>query len=223
MLRVHIADDAVLVFRESALEIYVLPSAPDACLELHPAAVHQWQWQINALAVSPRTSWAHRAHPNARNPLSILIRFDSWFPWPVNIIHHFVLRPAPPSAPGGGAPYLLPPVLQDSIASSVRLFGRAELAVSPFGTALWMDSEAGGPGGSADVGERIAGRRLPVGARADSESGAGEAGEQAKGRGATMLFATHEQDGWNALAMDEEAGRVAVGDVDGNIEIWDYL
>ncbi|KAI5123476.1 hypothetical protein M0805_008846 [Coniferiporia weirii] len=185
---------------------------------LRPAATHKWMWQINSLAVTERVSWVHEraaarcatcngqgyisAEDKANNgeqlerivcacryrPLSLAVRFDSYFPWPVNLLHHYVLQvplldgtvPVPAPEPMlTQAPYALPPVLTDTIPSTVRLFGHSVLALGRFGTLLWTDSEMGyggtdaNAGGDANAnggtyyyaegtGERAAGRRLPL-------------------------------------------------------------
>ncbi|KAH8110718.1 hypothetical protein DFH11DRAFT_1859924 [Phellopilus nigrolimitatus] len=132
-------------------------------------------------------------------PLSIAVRFDSFFPWPVNLLHHYVLDvdhsvefdglEATPQAPD-----VLPPALMHTIPSSVRLFGHSILAMDRFGTLVWTDNEAPeyrtsqhtgahgeaeaeaehAPGRSpyGDSGERVAGRRLPLLSRPGYEAGA---------------------------------------------------
>lgn len=185
---------------------------------LRPAVTHKWMWQINSLAVTERVSWVHEraatrcATCNGQGhvvdedkakdgeqlhrivcackyrPLSLAVRFDSYFPWPVNLLHHYVLQVPLPDGAGRGpalapmltqAPYALPPVLTHTIPSTVRLFGHSELALGRFGTLLWTDSETryGGPNAHAGAdgngdgqmyfneegtGERAAGRRIPL-------------------------------------------------------------
>lgn len=165
---------------------------------LQPVCLHKWAWNLNSLSVSHRVSWIHdRKASNCatcanrgtvpldgnanRNytlvckcryrPLSIAIRFDSYFPWPVNLMHHYVLptqmfydpvslakqllaeRDAAlelnPSfevkdvlSPAHISPYVLPPLLEHTIPSAVRLFARSDLFMCRYGSLIWLDSEA---------------------------------------------------------------------------------
>ena len=106
-------------------------------------------------------------------PLSVVMRFDSYYPWPVNLLHHFVIHVNPSQTPfcisHSECPYVLPPELVDVIPSAVRLFGRSVLALGPHGTLAWTDSEAlnGTEGSNQEgafatngTGERVAARRL---------------------------------------------------------------
>ncbi|KAH8110735.1 hypothetical protein DFH11DRAFT_737321 [Phellopilus nigrolimitatus] len=130
-------------------------------------------------------------------PLSIAVRFDSFFPWPVNLLHHYVLD-VDQSVHFNGleatpqAPYILFPTLMHTVPSSVRLFGHSILAMDRFGTLVWTDNEAAeyrvsqdtsahgeaeveaehAPGRSSygDSGERVAGQRLPLSSRPGSEA-----------------------------------------------------
>lgn len=206
MLEVLFIHDWVLVFRESVVEFYFLPSwfisarasvtRPNS---LQPVYLHKWAWNLNSLSVSHRVSWIHdrrasncatcayrgtvRLDGNSNQctlvckcryrPLSIAIRFDSYFPWPVNLMHHYVLPTQmfydPVSlakqllAEGDAAdalesnptfevkedlsqahisPYVLPPLLEHTIPSAVRLFARSDLFMCRYGSLIWLDSEA---------------------------------------------------------------------------------
>ena len=251
-LKAYIHNDIILVFRETVLEFYRIPSnIPDSPEDLNTIGLHKWPWKVNSLAVTQRVSRAHSG--SAYKPLSVLVRFESWFPWPVNMIHHYVL--APDLLLGDGHPnfpYISPPIMTDMMSSSVRFFGRSEIAISPYGTALWLDSEggedssdvdspmygytptsAGSGSGYSDVGERIAGKRVGLKVRADVSAADTVAESQsspkttnsavsARTRSIPSLFASHSTESWNAIALDEEAGRVAVGGINGNIDIWNY-
>lgn len=165
---------------------------------LQPVCLHKWAWNLNSLSVSHRVSWVHdRKASNCatcanrgtvpldgnanRNytlvckcryrPLSIAIRFDSYFPWPVNLMHHYVLPThmfydpvslakqllaerdtaleLNPSfevkdvlSPAHIRPYVLPPLLEHTIPSAVRLFARSDLFMCRYGSLIWLDSEA---------------------------------------------------------------------------------
>jgi len=40
--------------------------------------------------------------------------------------------------------------------------------------------------------------------------------------GASMLFGVRDDDAWTRIAMEEEAGRIALGHVDGAITLLEY-
>ncbi|THG95573.1 hypothetical protein EW145_g7934 [Phellinidium pouzarii] len=216
VLRVLFVYDWILVFRESALEVYFLPSstlsssASGGQRILYPTTTHKWRWQVNSLAVTERVSWAHeRASAkcttcNGRGyvitggdasaitsaekgerfvcvcryrPISIVVRFDSLYPWPFNLMHHYVLhvRTYADIFPGDfsnlqrQSPYAAPPVLAHTISSTIRLFGRSVITIGRFGTVVWTDSETASEDVNDDpgppflyYGERTAGCRLPI-------------------------------------------------------------
>lgn len=267
------------------------PEAVSDYIPLPPIALHRWTWRLNSLSVTERVSYATRELQHPYKPLSMLIRFDSYFPWPVNVLHHFVLPvdpffdPAstvpeltmsswPPLAwrntqsnhdtPLPSQPWKLPPVIESIIPSAIRLFGRGETMISNYGTAIWLDSEPDSiPTGSAsfsismtgntpvirtlndepepedpadinvggatagvasDMGERIAGRRLAVQVPETND----EAQEMASNRARSQqekitIFATREDDGWTAFAMDEGAGRLSIADFNGNVQVWEFI
>ncbi|KZT25346.1 hypothetical protein NEOLEDRAFT_1133717 [Neolentinus lepideus HHB14362 ss-1] len=84
---------------------------------VNPVALYKWQWRIDSVSVSFQTE-SKRRYASQLNPLSseksasngkdkiyeptamhLFMRFDSWFPWPVNLLHHFVLYPNPSYVP----------------------------------------------------------------------------------------------------------------------------
>ena len=107
-----ILDSFILIFRQQWIHLYALPSVQAttslvAPQDVAPAAAYQWLWRIDTLVVS-----RHRKHPlspqfrsditpsnSDPTPICLLLRFDSWFPWPVNILHQFIL-PANPMYKG---------------------------------------------------------------------------------------------------------------------------
>lgn len=141
-----------------------------------PLLRHAWQWPINSLAVSVRSSWekdcaekhcglcksagkfkiVHQSIstddegpsavcPCRYRPLSLVARFDSYYPWPVNLLHHFVLdikllsgtrNSWPPEVP-----YALPPTLTHTIPSTVEMLNPSRLALDAHGMFLWTDNE----------------------------------------------------------------------------------
>lgn len=108
-------------------------------------------------------------------PLSLIIRFDGrFYPWPVNLLHHYVLsvQPHTVSLPyTEQIPYLLPPSLLHTISSPVELLGRTDYALDAHGMVLWLDnescfvppaflSEGKQPGSQVEAKQRLAGVRL---------------------------------------------------------------
>ncbi|EIW75185.1 hypothetical protein CONPUDRAFT_43295, partial [Coniophora puteana RWD-64-598 SS2] len=154
------------------------------------------------------------------------------YPWPVNMLHYLVLRPNTrytPTRPVGAAnlPYTLPPRAVQTLGSPVRLFAQSAVALGPWGTAMWFDSHADEWAGPSDAGQRLAGEALDARAaiRAGAGAGAGEpwgVTTSSAASAASMVFASRNDDGWTRIAMDEEAGRVALGCADGNIVLYDY-
>ncbi|KAE9392891.1 hypothetical protein BT96DRAFT_967302 [Gymnopus androsaceus JB14] len=156
------------------------------------------------------------------------------FPWPVNLLHHYVLRPndsyLPPirdniAITSSNLPYHFPPVLSQTIASPVRLFAITDMALGPYGTAVWIDSHTEDFYHQGDVGQRLAGLMLNpvVDERQDAHIDGQAADQNTQTAGATIVFGVHETDDWNRVAIDEEGGRIAVGSVNGEIMIDDYV
>ncbi|TFK48435.1 hypothetical protein OE88DRAFT_1664227 [Heliocybe sulcata] len=90
--------------------------SPDSGLQVvHPVVLHKWQWRIDSVSVSfqmkSRQRYTSRLNTSATTAkgkgrqyepttMHLFMRFDSWFPWPVNLLHHFVLHPNPSYIPG---------------------------------------------------------------------------------------------------------------------------
>ena len=113
------------------------------------------------------------------------------------------------------------------------------MAFGRYGTALWLDNHAEGWfGGPSERGQRLAGQvlslssLLPYGCGRGSpiEGPEGKLGATAIGAeptvptssSASMVFGTCDDDTWTRIAMDEEAGRIAIGHVDGAITLLEY-
>ncbi|KAI0766172.1 hypothetical protein BD413DRAFT_697426 [Trametes elegans] len=142
-------------------------------------ATYKWRWRIDSLVARPRLdpSPFTRKSAQRRPPLiDILIRFDTWFPWPINVLHHFALAPNPaynpdftsPADPADPTtvPYLLSatagPFMVDTIPSPLRIFTPSDMVLGAHGTALWIDAstDAAMPSQAGDHGQRIAGKVL---------------------------------------------------------------
>ena len=159
----------------------------ETTVRLEPIARHRWQYRIDAVKLHPQRLHPLlpqlRAKPSPVYPgaICILLRFDSWFPWPVNILHQFILPPNPlfdaaaytRHTPGTPSPRELPylhsavspgalrPYLVDSVPSPIRIFTPADMTIGAYGTALWLDAQTdAAPAQAGDRGQRIAGKVL---------------------------------------------------------------
>jgi hypothetical protein len=221
---IHLRDDYMVIVRQQTVELYstvprpnILPT-PGAPIA-YPLAQHQFQWRADTINISEQVSW-HAARSQRPCPINIFIRFGSIYPWPVNILHHFVLAPNPAYVPGRetsqyNLPYLSQPTPMQTIGSPVRLFGPSAVALGKYGTALWLDSHTEDWLGPSDRGQRLAGMLVDVA----GESSPVNWHDNSK---ASMVFRVREDDLWNKIAMDEESGRVAVGYVNGSITLFEY-
>lgn len=99
------------------------------------------------------------------------------------------------------------------------------MALGPYGTAVWIDSHTEDFYHQGDVGQRLAGLMLNpvVDERQDAHIDGQAADQNTQTAGATIVFGVHETDDWNRVAIDEEGGRIAVGSVNGEIMIDDYV
>ncbi|EIN06232.1 hypothetical protein PUNSTDRAFT_91036 [Punctularia strigosozonata HHB-11173 SS5] len=240
-----------ILFRQTSIETYVFPAEGDHPRNIPPAAAHTLPWRISNLAVSERLPSASSSSPTSPPLIDMFLRFDSWYPWPVNMLHHFHLRPNPDHRPGSALarelPYLPRPYPTSSWSSTIDFFTPSDMAVGPRGTALWIDSHtedrfgAGAPDGQRLAGRTLAAPRtteeaLALGVRALSntasvqgqgqgqhdEMGALRAMAEADERVEEMEFQVDERCLWNRVAMDEDEGRIAVGFTDGRISVYEY-
>ncbi len=264
-----VMESFVLIFRQQWIHLYPLPpfQADEAESDsstryvpgILPVANHKWQWHIDTLDVIRQQS-----HPlmsqfgNKTNliaasapPMSLLLRFDSWFPWPVNILHQFILPHNPAfnasaSGPAGTElPYLLSslsseplrPYVVASIPSPIRIFTPSDSILGRHGTALWLDAQTdpSTPSQAGDRGQRIAGKHLGFDSyrHAAIEEPRHAVDLQVESStifhayedGSTsqiQIFHTQDEDNWGRLAVCEEEGILAVGSVDGKILIYEY-
>lgn len=248
----------MLIFRQRWIHLYVLPEAnmsptPESIkgIKLRHVSEYQWLWRIDSLDVI--TEQPHSLHnqffpPTAHRPppsIYIFLRFGSIFPWPVNILHTYVLPSNPsfdlnsgvnqcaaadhtlPYLPAGPEPDALKPYLLTSINSPVRIFTPSDTVMSAYGTVLWMDAqtEQSAAGQAADRGQRVAGRLLDFGRRPE------KMGPQAPPRHAVDLVAdntgppNHESQGsygvnemlFHVQELAEDWARVAMCEEEGVI------
>lgn len=110
------------------------------------------------------------------------------------------------------------PKLVQSIASPIRLFASSHVTLGPYGTALFIDSHTEDYFGHGDHGQRLAGEILSHGPTDSTE----ETDYHVPSGMASVIFGVRENDIWNRVAMDEEAGRIAVGSIDGTVRLFDF-
>ncbi|KAK7062535.1 hypothetical protein VNI00_000023 [Paramarasmius palmivorus] len=232
-----IGEDYVILLRTTTLELYSLSSfrkGDDDQQVLSPSFVHTFPWRIDSSRIERDMKCldASQNRHNAIAPINVLLRFSSLFPWPVNLLQHYVLHPEPTYSPSSDVspaniPYQFPAILQQTIASPVRLFAFADTALGPYGTAIWLDSHTEDYFMQGEIGQRLAGLMLsPVSLSSeDSESDSGiqpVMSDNIEHSKAAMVFDVQEKEDWCRIAMDEVEGRVAVGSITGNITLYDY-
>ncbi|KAG1787517.1 uncharacterized protein HD556DRAFT_952766 [Suillus plorans] len=218
----HLCDDYMVIVRQQTVELYstiprpniiATPGAPIS----YPLAQHTFQWLTETVNMSQQVSW-HAARSHHPSPINIVVRFGSIYPWPVNMLHHFVLNPNPAYVPWRetslyNLPYLMQPTPVQTIGSPVRLFAPSSVALGRYGTVLWLDSHTEDWAGPSDCGQRLAGRILTAtGGFSTSQHGSHD----------SMVFRVRDDDLWNKVAIDEESGRIAVGYVNGSITLFEY-
>ncbi|PIL24774.1 hypothetical protein GSI_12660 [Ganoderma sinense ZZ0214-1] len=230
----HIFGDFIVTFCKQWIYLYHIPDSL-ASLPLHtddhtlaapsplldPIAEYKWRWRIDSITVNPR-----RPHPSSRSfshsdhtppAIDLLIRFDTWFPWPVNILHHYVLPPNPTFSRSSFSPtarstfpYLRSPAPADgplmahAIPSPLRLFTPSDMVLGAYGTALWLDAstDAATPSQAGDRGQRIAMRFLAPSPAAVLQAGEGLQDDQVS-PGMTVDAAL--TDALGAMALDEQS------------------
>lgn len=226
-----------------------------------PAVEHRWRWRIDSIRACPQIhAYAHSPAFSDKGPyppINIFIRFGSWYPWPINMLYHFVLAPSsaaptqspnlaliePPLVPSldlahehphlhpgttttstEGVSYVFPPVILRYTHSPIELFAVVDTAVGPYGTALFTDSLSDLDTGPVAVGreewQRVAGTMLY---RGDERRQADADGSGVPQVETTMVFGELPRPGAYLIAMDEEAGRIAIAWKDGSISVWDYM
>jgi len=118
-------------------------------------------------------------------------------------------------------PYLMEPKLVQSIGSPIRLFASSNVALGPYGTALFIDSHTEDYFLYGDRGQRLAGKIL---AQVSDEELSNESDHgHVPSVMPSMVFGIQEHDEWFGIAMDEEAGRIAVGCMNGVITLFEYI
>ncbi|KAI0091559.1 hypothetical protein BDY19DRAFT_931101 [Irpex rosettiformis] len=199
-----IVGDFVLMFRQQWIHLYEIPgltatpvatsTEPTGNTEpvvLRHVAEYKWPWRIDTVDVMAKHPHALRDQFNQLDtipsrtqpppPVHILVRFASIFPWPVNILHSYILpsntefdmtASAGQNTIRDHLPYLptnaseaseeLKPYIAASINSPVRIFTPSDTAMGGYGTILYMDAQndASAVAQASDRGQRIAGKLL---------------------------------------------------------------
>ncbi|KAG5718076.1 hypothetical protein E4T56_gene20687 [Termitomyces sp. T112] len=223
VFEVMIQNEVVIVIRRRILEIFSVGDINTSQMLIYPIAQHVFQWDIDSVSISPQTTWPqcleHR-YPT----INLLIRFGSLLPWPVNLLHHFVLLPNPgfdgelhPSS--NNLPYSDTPIVKRTISSPVRLFSKYHMALGSRGTAIFIDSHTEDYFHRGDVGQRLAGSYARDVSSVENDV---EDSTEVESTMDSSVFGYRENDDWTRVAIDEEEGRIALGFLDGTIEIREY-
>ncbi|KAG6901531.1 hypothetical protein C0995_010830 [Termitomyces sp. Mi166 len=230
VLEVMIQNEIVIVVRRLRLEIFSASDIDTNQTAIYPIAQYVFQWDLDSVSISPQTTWPRRSE-HEYPAINILVRFGSRLPWPVNLLHHFILLPNPgfnrnlPSSPKN-TPYCDIPVMKRSIGSPVRLFAKYHMAVGSRGTAIFIDSHTEDYFSRGDVGQRLAAshaRDVPAVEGDDPEWLELQDSTEVESTINSSVFGYRESEDWIRVAVDEEEGRIAVGFLDGTIEIREYV
>ena len=172
--------------------------------------------------------------------INILLRYDSWYPWPVNTLHHYTLRPNPEyTGSGHELPYFYSreykPIMETTITSNMRLFTPSDMTIGHYGTALWIDAQSEPDSPQAgDLGQRLAGQTLSLnpaqGDRADNLPVSLLLSSELEGKldisysfAAQPVFQVWDTySEWAKVAVEEKEGRIALGSVEGRVHVLDY-
>ncbi|KAF8887323.1 hypothetical protein BD779DRAFT_513708 [Infundibulicybe gibba] len=208
--------DFAVVFKPGTLDIYHIKSPRDSII--YPITSHGWPWKAFSLSFSfqaPRRF----AQLNDYPPINILVRFGSHFPWPINLLHQYVLQPNPlhgeSSSNIGISAYSTSPQLIRTMASPMRLFSKSHTAVGSRGTAVWIDSHTEDYFAGSGQGQRLAGSPLSMDLAKNLEL-------EIESVAASAVYDYQEEEGWVHVSVDDEEGRIAIGCDDGKIIIFDY-
>lgn len=228
ILDVILDKNMVLIMRIGTLELFALPSSflpsNDARnTVLNPVFSFKWPWRIDNVSMTTRIQLSKLS--NAYDSISILVRFRTPFPWSINLLHQYELHANKyytSSSPLNeiNSPYQFPPILRETIGSPVRLHASSDMAIGPYGTAIWTDSHTEDYFGHAYCGQRLAGTFLLVGDIKDDQV---ELSDQIANAAAASVYSVQEQDSWVRLALDEAEGRIILGCDDGRISVLEYI
>ncbi|KAG6849616.1 hypothetical protein H0H93_006900 [Arthromyces matolae] len=226
VLEVEIQSEVVIIIRQTGLEIFSIRDLDINQPTINPIVRHLWQWSLDSVSISRQLTWPQTSEYPTFN---ILVRFGSRLPWPVNLLHHFVLLPNAGFDPNlpvspNNIPYSDTVVMRRSIGAPIRLFAKYHMGIGSRGTAIWIDSHTEDYFGRGDLGQRLAGSsaRRTGDAEVDQSLQQDEGPTEMESSVDSAVFGYNENELWTRVAVEEEMGRVAVGFLDGNIEIREY-
>lgn len=167
----------------------------------------------------------------------MLVRFNSGFPWPVNLIHYFVLAFPIPLGDSMIPPSMVVerPELIQTIPAPVRLFSVADMLLSRWPDpedqvfVLWLDTHVehlyqGG------TGQRLAGRLISCSilSGADTAEGGVELDDpmslsnSSSGEQGTCIYGAQEDNTWTKTAFHSRSLTVAIGTEHGTVHLRRY-
>lgn len=213
-----ITDDYLVLLRARYIAFYALrtfrrgPATMHGTL--HPAVYHVWQWPIDSGRIAQRASYKATRN-KTEPPLNIVVRFASTYPWPTNMLNHYILHPNPDYLPHLGvsrdnAPYDLGPTHLQTLSAPLRLFSQTDMVIGEYSTCIWLDSHTEAYFQQSATGQRLAGRVLKQRASPSPTSSI------------ASVFNVHDTDTWHQLAIDERYSRIAIGAQDGRVTVMDY-
>ncbi|KAG8221100.1 hypothetical protein J3R82DRAFT_2621 [Butyriboletus roseoflavus] len=101
---IHLAHDYAIVVRIQSIEIYTTTPRPSLLSArgapiAYPLAQFKFQWRTDTVMLCEQ----HASSSPSPRPIHLFVRFGSIFPWPVNVLHHYLLLPNPIYRTGGRA------------------------------------------------------------------------------------------------------------------------
>ena len=235
---IHIAHDYALVVRLLSIEIYSTTPRPSLLSVrgvpvAYPLAQFKFQRPTDTVVMCAQ----HPSSSLLAPPIHLLVRFENIHPWPVNVLNHYHLLPNPtyhtagrpssggPTTPSSSPPsppvtteYNLPYDPRPRVARSMTvglpggMFGQSAMALGRYGTALWLDSHTSE--WPSDNGQRLAGWVARFGGELDAAL--------TPTSDVSMVFGVRRDEAWARIAMEEEAGRIALGHTNGAITLLEY-
>ncbi|KAF9026288.1 hypothetical protein BDZ89DRAFT_1067639 [Hymenopellis radicata] len=213
-----ITDEYLVLLRARYIAFYALrtfrrgPATMHGAL--HPAVYHVWQTPIDSGRIAHRVSY-NATRARTEPPLNIVVRFASAYPWPTNMLNHYILHPNPDYLPHLGvstdnAPYELGPTHLQTLSAPLRLFSQTDLVIGEYSTCVWLDSHTEAYFQQSATGQRLAGRVLKERYSTSSTSSV------------ASVLNVHDTDTWHQLAIDERHSRIAIGAQDGRVTVMDY-
>lgn len=206
----HLQGRHLFVIWARRLTIYGLSEMPAVKPDgqppvLEPLATCRWPWPIDSARLASQSTSGLTTF-NGVPAIHIFLRFSSFLPWPVNMLHHYLLSP---SLADPRQPYAMPPQARVTIPSHVRLFSVGDIALGAHDMAVWIDNST-----EDETGKRLAGALLKVPRDDEPESDV-----QITTFDRTPMRAAEP---WVNVEVDDREGRIAVGSL-GSFELYEYV